>query len=1411
MKGSPHRQVLQILLFLLATVLILGSSTLIFRISDGFFLEVKKKIVASIEEQTQSKIYYSSISPSIFQYLELKNFTLYRQEDPDRPFFKIDRLKIYFNLWAIISNQPDKAVQEINIENSSFFMDKQRDKDFFTFVENLLTGPAANFPTLTLSGTNLKLSYLDEGQLWTGEEVFFRLEPGEPFYVLVFKGTVRGQDLELGGLTELSSKLSFRGRFNQNFSETQWEVHLQNFDSNYLSLNSQVFQLSWNKSNLKVVKIQDQTPMDFSYEANTSTGDWKAKIQSEHFDMAKFVTLKGSLKSFNAYLPQNVTTLVSLGQDQGEWFYSWNGRMTVNLPSPFNAVTASGRWSGDQKLARFPELNLFTNYGSLGFSGQIDLKTYLPKGLLNFKNIHIPGAENLNGLVRSRTLPQGELELYSENLSYGTVVVQNFLTQIKRKDLDLSWTSLISLENFRKNERNQVKITGEAVLGGKPKVEAVIMFDGLAMDPIYKQTGSLYQEDFSKILQPFSAFGNLGFRWSQNDWKLEAQNFSLRSAEIAGRNLFFTASVSSGSWNLKQLSFQWDDLRVQGSSQGSWNPKLDTTWGIDLTVNEIPYHIEGDYTWISKEVTFQGSYGMKGSAVGNTAGEWEYNLGLRDLPIQSTFGKSLVNLVSEGRLGGENWEAIISEFSLKGAKLGPLENYEISLAGLINPQQFNIFNLSFKDKWSQIFGRMVVDYRANDMENWKGQVQLQTKEGTEKFTVILENRQNNLLGELSLHNFPLGRLGQDSLRGLLNTDMTISGPLDDWILKGLLNIPDGRYNRDFFSLQLGGSFSFKETLLDSGQVKYLGNILNGIKARVNFDTGIAIFSGNYFGAFGKNLLTSTVNFEATLQEKISIGSLQDIFSDRVSGRISLTNTKNNNEKVDDFLLNFSKVKNSTTFRGGLGNYFQGRINDNGDFRIVLKDPFPITFTADGILGFSDINASFKDLKIDLSALGTLLDVPLVGLKGGQIQGNINVKGNPNNPEIFGEWNVKDLIITSAFLTSETKPLSTVLTFQGRKVILTDTPIEQGPGKALLNGDIYLEHWSIENYSLLIKIPEDTPLPVNYQLTGLDADGLVSGDLRVDGNLFKAILKGNLLIQDVNLALGITPESTPTGDYGFGVDLTLRTGKQVTFLWPQKNIPIIKAYVSANQLLRISVNENTSDFNLDGNIEIRGGDINLPAASFFLKQGFIRFKENNQKFDPWISVRGEQRRKDDKGAYTIIVIVDDYLSRFSTRFESSPARPQEEIMALVGNSIIGNNITNLNTYLSIASDIGISYLMSPIEDAVKKTFLLDLFTLRTQVFRKAIEGNIQGTRLSNQELLDNTSIFLGKYFGDLIYMEGLVSINLENNNIDQLTPELELGLEYITPFFLFNWRVTPKDPSSLFITDNEISFFWRLTY
>ena len=88
--------------------------------------------------------------------------------------------------------------------------------------------------------------------------------------------------------------------------------------------------------------------------------------------------------------------------------------------------------------------------------------------------------------------------------------------------------------------------------------------------------------------------------------------------------------------------------------------------------------------------------------------------------------------------------------------------------------------------------------------------------------------------------------------------------------------------------------------------------------------------------------------------------------------------------------------------------------------------------------------------------------------------------------------------------------------------------------------------------------------------------------------------------------------------------------------------------------------------------------------------------------------------------------------------------------------------------------------------------------------------------------DNTTVYMGKYLGSALYVDGLLhfsyydSLSAQNAGNKQvvyqnLLFQPEIGLEVTTPLFMLRWALTPAHPDTLFVADNSVTLSWKFSY
>jgi hypothetical protein len=495
----------------------------------------------------------------------------------------------------------------------------------------------------------------------------------------------------------------------------------------------------------------------------------------------------------------------------------------------------------------------------------------------------------------------------------------------------------------------------------------------------------------------------------------------------------------------------------------------------------------------------------------------------------------------------------------------------------------------------------------------------------------------------------------------------------------------------------------------------------------------------------------------------------------------------------------------------------GHGSPDGSFQILAGAPFPIQGDARGLWKKGALELSVKGFRADLGLVKEFVNSKLFAVTGGEVLGDFTLGGAFSDPDVTGRLLLKGLAIESSFVRHAVGPVDVPVVFEGHTVRIE--PVNFGPaGQSwFVSGLARLDHLLPEEYEFSVETDALSEIPASYQYSGISSTGNVNGVFVVKGNTREVTLGGRLILEDTTITLKDSSSSADSNALDFNADLTLITGRKVEFLWPNQTLPLIQAVTAPGQTMLVRANQVESTWSLDGKLALKTGQINYLNRTFLLKQGQLIFQENQAKFDPQISLRAEWRVQEDSGPLIIILRADGSLAKFSPRFESSPYLSPAVLQQLVGTTLVlpsdYTNTTSMDTALSLASDVGTSFLLTPLEEAVKRNLNLDLFTVRTELLKRSLLN--RNDTLNAVDYLDNTRLFFGKYIGDDLFLQGSLAFYqgvIDATQVSQVVdvdPEVEMDLQ--TPFFGLNWTLLFQHLTTYFVGDNTVTLRWNWSY
>jgi len=248
------------------------------------------------------------------------------------------------------------------------------------------------------------------------------------------------------------------------------------------------------------------------------------------------------------------------------------------------------------------------------------------------------------------------------------------------------------------------------------------------------------------------------------------------------------------------------------------------------------------------------------------------------------------------------------------------------------------------------------------------------------------------------------------------------------------------------------------------------------------------------------------------------------------------------------------------------------------------------------------------------------------------------------------------------------------------------------------------------------------------------------------------------------------------------------------------------------------------------VVVKGGEIFYFRRNFYLQDGILVFNENQDRFDPILNARAVIREVDENGELVRIYLVADNMSllNFNPRFESEPFKSNQDIMALLGGNLFDSQDNNelLNNAIMLTSDVVSQFgFFQNLQDSVMKNLRLDMFSLRSQIVPNLIRDKFlpdeQRQYMNDASLakyLDNTTLFIGKYFGNNFFLQGIIQMDYYGSSIDNLyfypkfNIDTEVTLEWKSPVALIELSLYPDflDPSDPLIT-SSLSLSWSFSY
>ena len=1457
-----------LLQFLLLTLFLAAGTATYLRVSttiEEIAENIKTSVIESVEDRFHIRLEYGGISPSFLSSIVLKEVEVYAG-DAAEPFLSLERLKLHHDLVGMLISDAT-AVRSVDVTGLRVDLDAERDAVFLGQFgpgggpgsERGLSDLSAVF-TRYIRFKNWRFRYRDDAFLLTGGGKTLSLSMQEDFVRFALKGSLsyKGVD-EAVPLNSARLKTDMKGTIKQDLSSFSVDSGFSDIVSNLARFEDQRLNISYEDDTFRLTKIKDDKPYDLTLTLGPE--ELLVSLKAEDFTPSDLVYFEpeGLGERINPWLNTTFSGdgAVAVSRMDGSLSYDYKGSLFLANPDLPFPLLVDLDVDGDETRLSSRQLMVSSRNGRLDWQGEWVFGELYPEGSVDLAGIVLSDANSLDGRLRLKRVDD-----------YFSVETESLTFQGGEDAGDLK---LLLYE-----DGGQFIFSALASLGSG---EERMLFDGEIRSgaDLFVQTRFRIVDLSVASIRPFLSRKALeGLPPGVDDFRLRSEGvFSLSGGEplvqVDGlqlyhpeekRNLHLSAYYGKDTLDLYRFELNWDENLLQGALNAGFSGKgvtLNGSWDL----NDYKYRMNARYE--NGQIVVQGNYGVRMQMVRRGDSSFIGMVETKDLPLRWDGQDYMLSAELRGRYGTEDWEVYLGNSSFRWLNPAFLSDPELRLTAYLTPGSFNIYNLSYADAFSSLSGSGAFFFDLGQ-QVFNGSFSLSEEGGEgrkERYDAYAAYSGDKLSVSVQVHQGLLDRFTTLGVEGRFDSELSFDGSREDaaaelsvqasdLLLQGSplafrgkarlgteklelydLNI---RMNNLYLNRGLGvfdltdGELVFSSALTNFGEGEEGRERKNGLS---DMETGFTIMADT-------GMTVDFQNFEVPL--------LKDF-----SGRFRLHPVRwDGKTTFSSKTIEFSrKGRRYSAVLIEDPDQFVDYDAGSGDFKAWLKEDFPIAFRTEGVIRSDLMDLDLKDFVVNLHTINYVMpkDIALenrytVFQRGSVMAGRAAITGTPKEPVFSADLKSRDLYVLTPYTNADIG--ETFLEARMRNSVLETNeffvPIGDGDGGIRAQGSMTMTGWGIGEYDLDIKLVGNPGTPVNYNAYYIHGVGAITGDLRLWGDARHMNFGGTVYVNELVGSLGEETEvevgkGMPYGThFPFTMSLDVITGRNVLFVLPNPELDLVRATAESGQKLNISVDTKARTFSMTGKASIRDGNIYYFDRQFSITEGTISFNEDQDTFNPYLNIEAEIGAVDENGSDVTIYMGyrNPVMDEFIPYFRSFPAMQEEEIVALLGQSLLPYDSETGEADVSKAlvatgTMVGGSYgFLRPIESSLKQNLHLDNVTIKTEILENALADQLyrdnsssnSGSSYSMARYLDNTSIYFGKFAGDSLYLSAGVVVDYDQlyglrsygNGIDLLP---DLTIEMRTPFFLVYWNYNKRNAYDFYNTDivpnNAIGLEWRYSY
>ncbi len=1462
MKSKIAKTIASISIFiLLITIMIFVINPLYKRI-NGTIRNYEEKLVLSIRNSTNLDISYDSMDPSIFSKIQARGICITEAGTKKeilkikKASIKYSMMKMLkkdyqhaFSKVTITDVDADLDSETLEKLGSKSEKKEKKEDDFghiteqkLSEIEKMISENAFLIPfDVQVQRVNLKYREKNEKYALSLREVNFKKDKKNSSLFISINGSAI-TNLRQFGYKSAGLVFSVEGNIPSSIQNSFFKIRIDDNRKAQYSVRRNNFLVNYKNSSVTIRPIQRKYPFSIYASYKIISKDIHATLSSEKFNPLSLIRApyyNGAIEFFSGSL---LTSDLAFNMNLGTLLYSWSGSAAVDFSKKISekGQKLSISASGNNNDIYISSLEAEGEFFQGTFSGEFNIPNLQPSGMMNLEHYAFMGKRNLSCEVFFEPTGAKEFMMFIPELNFGGMAsytaFQAYITLGKQIEL-----SFETLDYSHSEYETPGKITGEASLqlGDNKFLSATATLDnffvdtGLKTAAFFTDVNDVYVGNKIQTFKPYISHVEAYFSTDFNEFTYNSPFTLFANTEKSKEIVILSFDGSNNSLQLSNIDLIFGNNAMKASGGLDYSSREQLTFFTDLNVNSMPYTLNGNYTY-GKWLNITGNYGLDVAI--NFDSMMNGTIRFDSFPISS--GKYTAAFSLDSVFEYENtksWNAFISDFRISEITENLRSKPVFSLSGELNQSALIASSISYADSMTSLSGEgyalwnmesSVFDYASVNF-NMASQISGEmlnaaieiTNPVKKKFDTLNPQKDIFFNSEINLEKYPFGRFfaGQtenDTISATISANGTVENPYI------AVNIRESSF--------AAGGKKVHAVL----EASYLENMLNISNSSVSWgnitlkDIATSINIGEFSGEASLDLQTKIKDMDYGFKMNFLLSNLsgksENFLPEAYSIEMECTEIMDANEGRRDkaskkTILGKDPIHVSLLRSPGrfdlmtdehIGAY--GELLDNGKVSLSVEKTKPLRFNMNGIIKENKINIDVENIFCDLGHFSHLFNSDYLTVYNANLEGNLNLSGIISDPDLDGRLVAYDVDFNMPqFVTEHLKTDEFHVDFSQDELSIPQTYFTVGSGKLSLDAFISLNRWTLETLSVNLETKKRKDIPIDSKVSYFRINGYTGLDVNLLMENNEVSVTGSVGLRDAELSLNMdfsgdkTPSSagSSSDNMDFSIDMDFFIGKKVQVIIN----PLLRSLVAPSTPISVTADSSTGLWSVRGDIVLRGGEVSYLSRNFYLKQGRLILNETQNSFDPIVTLRAETREHDLNGDPVTISLsaINQNVSKFNAILSSTPAKSENEIMEILG-QIAKGDTSSASNLLVAGIDYGVQVtLLRKLETALRDLCNFDIFSVRTTILQNTIMQNMEKNNSAENNsvvsnLFGNSTVYIGKYFGNDIYFDALFHWSFDEKKSDSsgsssnqgIIFHPELGLEFDAPFADIRWGFAP---------------------